>query len=530
MRKLQSGKYYWNVQAVDQGYLGGVWSVVDSFTVKNTQAFFKTDTVCLGLDTHFTDQSVASEGIASWKWDFKDGTISSLQNPVHTFGSGGAHYVKLVVTSTSGIKDSLEKTILVKPRPITDFSATTACQGSETGLVNLTNNSGLNITSWSWDYGDGKGSILQNPGSHGYLNAGDYQLTLTVTADNGCSGTVTKSVTVGAYPIAAITANTPLSFCSGGSVILSVTNNTDYSYRWMLNKTGITGAVSNNFTANLSGIYSVEVTNTRGSCIDTSAIVSVVKLDMPAIPLIVTENYQEGKCPGEIPVVLKVDQPVNEYNYQWKRNGTPINNALTSSHQGFLPAGDYSVVVNQQGCKAESEVKTIIYDEAPAKPFIYVQGPSVWYLTCSNDSASKYRWYCNDNLIEGADKYYYVANRKMGKYKVSIANTKGCFTMSDFISIPTGTTGIEDTDPFSSLKIYPNPTPGLFAIEMDNQISGVLTLKILTTDGKEVLSRKINKSTVKFSSQIDLSGQGKGLYLIYLKMEEYFNISKIIIE
>ncbi len=530
MRKLQSGKYYWNVQAVDQGYLGGVWSVVDSFTVKNTQAFFKTDTVCLGLDTHFTDQSVASEGIASWKWDFKDGTISSLQNPVHTFGSGGAHYVKLVVTSTSGIKDSLEKTILVKPRPITDFSATTACQGSETGLVNLTNNSGLNITSWSWDYGDGKGSILQNPGSHGYLNAGDYQLTLTVTADNGCSGTVTKSVTVGAYPIAAITANTPLSFCSGGSVILSVTNNPDYSYRWMLNKTGITGAVSNNFTANLSGIYSVEVTNTRGSCIDTSAIVSVVKLDMPAIPLIVTENYQEGKCPGEVPVVLKVDQPVNEYNYQWKRNGTPINNALTSSHQGFLPAGDYSVVVNQQGCKAESEVKTIIYDEAPAKPFIYVQGPSVWYLTCSNDSASKYRWYCNDNLIEGADKYYYVANRKMGKYKVSIANTKGCFTMSDVISIPTGTTGIEDTDPFSGLKIYPNPTPGLFIIEMENQVFGELVIDIVTQDGKKTLNIKFEKTTEHFASQIDLSGQSKGMYIINLALEEFSAIRKVIVE
>jgi len=39
LKNLPSGTYYWGVQAVDQGYLGGNWSLPGSFIVKNTQAF-----------------------------------------------------------------------------------------------------------------------------------------------------------------------------------------------------------------------------------------------------------------------------------------------------------------------------------------------------------------------------------------------------------------------------------------------------------------------------------------------------------
>jgi hypothetical protein len=118
----------------------------------------------------------------------------------------------------------------------------------------------------------------------------------------------------------------------------------------------------------------------------------------------------------------------------------------------------------------------------------------------------------------------------MGKYKVSIANTKGCFTMSDVVSIPTGTTGIEDINPFAGLKIYPNPTPGLFTIEMDNQVFGELKIGILDQLGKEILNIKFEKTTEHFSSQIDLSGQPKGIYLINMFLERYLANRKVIVE
>jgi len=90
VRNLPAGNYYWKVQAVDQGYKGGDWSVVSSFEVKNIRAFFSADTVCQNDTTQFSNQSTAfGAAIENYLWDFGDGTTSDLENPYHVFNTSG---------------------------------------------------------------------------------------------------------------------------------------------------------------------------------------------------------------------------------------------------------------------------------------------------------------------------------------------------------------------------------------------------------------------------------------------------------
>jgi PKD repeat protein len=530
LKNLTAGTYYWQVQAVDQCYAGGAWSALNSFIVKNTQAFFKSDTVCLGLPTHFTDQSTATDGIETWKWDFGYGISSSSQNPSHTFAESGIFNVKLVITSKTGIKDSLDKKIIIKPRPKCDFSATTTCRGSETSITNLTEDSGLTITSWSWDYGDGKGSTFKDPVSHGYLTAGDYKLTLIGLAINGCSDTIAHKVTVADYPVALITTDAPLAFCNGDSIILSVYHDTNYTYQWLLDGTGLTNADSSKLVAMFSGNYSVKVTNSIGNCLTTSAGTIVTTKELPVKPIIGSDNWHEGDCPGINPVKISVNQAVSEYSYQWYRDDVPLSSSTLPYLEGFLKQGDYTLKADLSGCGSLSDKFSIVYQNAPEAPQIIAKGPTVWYLLCNNTNAVSYKWYYNGNLISGANNYMYVANQKLGKYNVSISNDKGCFTMSDTITIPIGTTGIEDVYPFAGLKIYPNPSLGLFTIEMDNNIFGELMIDIFDQNGTKALNIKFEKTTEHFMCQIDLSGQSKGMYIINLAIKEYTATRKLIVE
>jgi PKD repeat protein len=55
------------------------------------------------------------------------------------------------------------------------------------------------ITSWSWDFGDGNYSILQNP-THQYSDEETYSVSLTITTVNGTNDTVGKAITVSNIP------------------------------------------------------------------------------------------------------------------------------------------------------------------------------------------------------------------------------------------------------------------------------------------------------------------------------------------
>ncbi|MEM7367214.1 MAG: PKD domain-containing protein [Bacteroidota bacterium] len=64
--------------------------------------------ICPGIDLQFFDQSESDLPIVSWEWDFGDGQISHLPNPIHAYVHTGAYSVKLVVEDSYGCVDSIE--------------------------------------------------------------------------------------------------------------------------------------------------------------------------------------------------------------------------------------------------------------------------------------------------------------------------------------------------------------------------------------------------------------------------------------
>ncbi len=136
----------------------------------------------------FTDTSTGAP--TAWSWDFGDGTTSALRDPIKIYNAAGTYTVRLTVTNAAG-KVSTSQTVTVSAAPAANFTNSLP-NGLPPVSISFTDTSTGNPASWSWAFGDGASSTLQNP-SHIYAAAGTYTINLTVTNPAG-SASVSKTL------------------------------------------------------------------------------------------------------------------------------------------------------------------------------------------------------------------------------------------------------------------------------------------------------------------------------------------------
>ncbi len=127
----------------------------------------------------FTDLSTLDP--FEWEWDFGDGSISSVQNPIHTYIEEGTFTVCLTATNAGGSNTYCEEIIIEDAiaEPEADFSYLIIDLGI--ALVDETTNDPF---AWDWDFGDGNTSTEQNP-IHVYAESGNYDICLIATNAGG---------------------------------------------------------------------------------------------------------------------------------------------------------------------------------------------------------------------------------------------------------------------------------------------------------------------------------------------------------
>lgn len=112
--------------------------------VFDDQPDFSVNTVagCSG-NYSFTNTSTAASGIATYLWDFGDGSTSSLASPTHTFITSGTYYVNLTITDSNGCKSSIKKALFFNANtaPVINNSGifvTTSCSDTNNGTITVT--------------------------------------------------------------------------------------------------------------------------------------------------------------------------------------------------------------------------------------------------------------------------------------------------------------------------------------------------------------------------------------------------------
>ena len=156
---------------------------------------------CIADSVRFIDSSIYSLGAYSykWFWDFGDGTIDSVRNPVHLYRTSGPFNVKFLLLSNQGCySDTARRTILINPMPTANFTTAAGpyCKLKDILFTSTATVPSGNIANWNWDMGDG--AIYNNnanPFFHSY-DSGTYTIKLKVTSDKGCVSNIANNTII----------------------------------------------------------------------------------------------------------------------------------------------------------------------------------------------------------------------------------------------------------------------------------------------------------------------------------------------
>ncbi len=232
----QTGVLYWQVQLVVTNALGCKDSMMVIIRPSIPDANFfvqSSNNICVGDSVKFL---ASAFGDVTYSWNFGNGTTSTNNNPSAIYNQPGFFNVSLTVTDSIGCTAILSQPSLVyvQPYPLAGFvtTADTLFNKCYPLLVSITDTSIVNIFgSRSWDLGNGVATVGNPTVGTIYQTPGTYTISLIETTTNGCSDTVSRSITVegpvGNFNILNDT------ICKGQSITFSIKDTSDVlGYLW----------------------------------------------------------------------------------------------------------------------------------------------------------------------------------------------------------------------------------------------------------------------------------------------------------
>lgn len=354
--------------------------------------FTFTDNTCLNQVVTFNaDMSIMDpSSIATWDWDFGDGTPHSA-NPSsasHLYLAAGTYNAILTVTDIHGCSNSITKTVHVMPQPVSGFVyASPTCDGLP---VQFTDQSYIPtgfpgfINQWVWTWGDGTFTTITSPASPNVAHTfptGIYtfNVTLTVTSSFGCETSISHTVNIIPAPTAAFEVLPGTPTCATQVVQfndISQTNGGGNIVSWLWNF-GDPISGSNNTSTSPSpshlfataGTYSVTLTVTNANGCSHTLISDIVINELP-----VSNFTATASCAGTATQFTDSSIPnataITSYSWAFGDGGT---STLQSPLHTYATYGVYNAtltIVNSNGC-IHSVTKPVTVHPNPVAEFTF---------------------------------------------------------------------------------------------------------------------------------------------------------------
>ncbi len=427
-------------------------------------------TICSG--NSFT---ITPSGASTYTIQGGSTNVSPLSNTSYTVVGTSAAGCISTNTATSNITVNATPTISVNSGAI--------CAG----------NSFTIIPSGASTYTISGGLLIVNPSvTSNYSVSG--------TNAQGCisSNTAIITVTVNALPIISVASTT---ICAGATGSLTASGAATYTWNTGSNSAVLSASPLVNTT------YTVNGTSGAG-CLGSAVTATITVGSAPSIALNST-----SVCAGSSATLIATG--VSSYTWSTGANTSSIIVTPTSNTS-------YTVNGNLIGCSVgATNIATVTVNNLPT--VIAISNTS---LICSGQSASltasgatTYTW---DNTANTT--VIVVSPTITTTYTVNGTNANGCSNVTTVVQNVSPCTGIQTVNNTSSalVKVYPNPSNGIFMVELENTLSKAIS--IIDFTGKVVMQHSTNES----SFNIDISQLANGIYHVKIVNDNAIHVLKLV--
>ncbi|WP_210509040.1 S-layer family protein [Naasia sp. SYSU D00057] len=313
--------------------------------------------------------------VASYAWQFGDGTTGTGATTSHAYSTAGTYTVTLTVTDNQGATNDYTATVRPNTNNPPTASFTTATDGLTVNATSTSTDTDGTITSYVWNWGDNSpNQTTTTPtASHAYASAATYTITLTVMDNGRATGVTTGQVTVsGVNDNQAPTADFTSTVNGLTAAFQSTSTDPDGSitaYAWTFGDGGTSTLQNPNRAYAAAGTYTVtlKVTDNEGATNTKSGTVTVGGTTptnaAPTAAFTSTVNGLGVSVNGS--GSTDSDGTIASYSWNWGDN-TAAGTGATATHT-YAAAGTYTVTltVTDNGGATDTQTASVTVTAPP---------------------------------------------------------------------------------------------------------------------------------------------------------------------
>lgn len=389
------------------GYGGsGKMLVADGATTSGKRVWYQTITVTPNTNYQLSAYAMSVYNGTPARLIFKIGT-TQVGNELNV-GTSPCQWLPMSATFNSGNSTSIIISIW--------DNETSGTSGNNFALDNI---SCIAVPSnYAWSGPNGFSANIQNPSISNTTTAAAGVYTVTVSNNTGCTTTATVNVSVNSANSITATNNSPL--CVGGTLNLSASGGTNYSWAGPNSYASASqNPTRSNVTAVMAGTYTVTV-STSGGCSGTATTVVTINTATA------TASNGGAVCPGGT-ITLSASEGTT---YAWAGPSSFTANIQnpTSSNATTAMSGTYTVTVtNANGCTATATTSlsvAAVNATATSNSPVGIGGT----LNLSASGGTNYSWIGPNGFTANIQNpsLTNVATAVSGTYTVTVTNANGC--------------------------------------------------------------------------------------------------------